>query len=144
MPDIHIDPDVLPSFDIVMLANSGALLRAEAETPPNGVPAFVTAAGWRMIEARYRHASPEELLTNLGRATHRLLAHAAEAYAETDHSDEISAPGSFSCPSDLFENNGTLHLAFIRDTTHPVICAVIGTNKHLQDLMKAPFRDDGR
>lgn len=141
MTDIRLDPDALPVIDIVALAQEGALLRAEHDTPPDGIPAFVTAAGWRMLCARYAGDDPHGLLTHLGKAVHRLLAHAAQSHA-AEHRAGHAAPASFSCPSDLFEDNGTLHIAFLRDTNHPVICTLIGTKDHIRDLMETPFRDD--
>lgn len=131
---VMLDPSTLPSVNILGLAQSGAILRAERETPPDGIPAFVTKAGWdELITAHAdNHAAPHLIvLPALEKAVTRILAHAAEAA----QSEGKTAP-VISLESDLFPSDPTLILAFVRDETHPVACALIGTADHLVGMLR--------
>jgi len=131
---VMLDPSTLPSVNILGLAQSGAILRTERETPPDGIPAFVTKAGWDELIAAHadNHAAPHLIvLPALEKAVNRILAHAAEAA----QSEGKTAP-VISLESDLFPSDPTLILAFVRDETHPVACALIGTADHLVGMLR--------
>lgn len=130
-----LDPSTLPSVNILGLAQSGAILRAERETPPDGIPAFITKEGWDELIAAHadNHVAPHTIvLPALEKAVARVLAHAAEA-AQTEGK---TAP-VISLESDLFPSDRTLILAFVRDETHPVACALIGTASHLVGMLRS-------
>lgn len=129
---IQLDPNTLPVLDIVELANTGAIRRAEQQTPPDGIPVFVTALGWLELEDRYGIDNPRKILRSLESAAHRLLSHAATTLA-TQSAGEVSA--TITCPSDLFTENGSVNLSFVRDREHPVVCVLIGTTDHLMALL---------
>ncbi|AOX19235.1 hypothetical protein [Kozakia baliensis] len=138
MKTLSLDPTALPPLDIIDLANSGVIVRAERETPPDGIPAFVTAQGWQELLQRYADGNSDiapRVLAALEQAIKRLLDHAATSFAQSTH-NEI-AP-ILSCPSDLFASNGTIQIAFVRDRQHPVACVLIGTVEQLRELIKNP------
>ncbi|MBS1087636.1 hypothetical protein [Gluconobacter wancherniae] len=131
---VSLDPNTLPIINVVGLAQSGTILRAERKTPSDGVPAFVTRDGWEELVSLYAKDSekPHEIvLPALERAAGRILAHAAEAAV----SDRRNSP-VFNLESDLFASDPTLVLAFVRDTEHPVACALIGTAAQLSQILR--------
>ncbi|AFV99944.1 hypothetical protein BAR24_07080 [Gluconobacter oxydans] len=129
-----LDPSTLPSVNILGLAQGGAILRAERETPPDGIPAFIAKEGWDELIAAHaaNHVAPHTVvLPALEKAVARILAHAAKAaQAEGKNAPVISLE------SDLFPSDPTLILAFVKDETHPVACALIGTAAHLVDMLR--------
>lgn len=132
---LSLDPLALPMLDIVNLANRGTIIRAELETPENGVPAFITAAGWHALQALHgtdTHDRQLSLLRALERAVHRLLSHAADTMAR---SKQKTFDPVMTCTSDLFEPEGMLQMAFVRDRTHPVACMLVDTPDHLRELL---------
>lgn len=131
---IKLDPAILPALDILGMAQSGALLRAERETPPNGIPAFVTRAGWDELTATHadHHDAPHTvLLPALEKAVARILSHAAEAASRNGEMTPV-----LTMPSDLFPSDPDLVLAFVRDNTHPVACALIGTAAQIEAALR--------
>lgn len=131
---IKLDPMILPALDILGMAQSGTLLRAERETPPDGIPAFVTRAGWDELVATHAgdHTAPHTvLLPAMEKAVARLLSHAAEAASR----DGVMTP-VVTIQSDLFPSDPDLVLAFVRDTTHPVACALIGTAAQIETTLR--------
>ncbi|KXV32572.1 hypothetical protein FXF46_08845 [Gluconobacter thailandicus] len=129
-----LDPSTLPSVNILGLAQGGAILRAERETPPDGIPAFITKEGWDELIAAHaaNHVAPHTVvLPALEKAVARILAHAAKAA----QAEGKTAP-VISLESDLFPSDPTLILAFVKDETHPVACALIGTAAHLVDMLR--------
>lgn len=125
MKEFALDPATLPEAEIIALAQKGLLLRVERDTSENGVPAFMTRDDWDAMEARYLHqkGAPGDFLPAVERAIHRLLGHAAETLASRP-AGTISA--TLSATTDLFEDNGQTYLSFVRDTTYPVACVIIG------------------
>lgn len=131
---VMLDPSTLPSVNILGLAQSGAILRAERETAPDGIPAFITKEGWNELIAAHAddHTAPHTVvLPALEKAVARILSHAAESA----QGEGKTAP-VISLESDLFQSDSTLILAFVRDETHPVACALIGTAGHLVDMLR--------
>ncbi|RUT25427.1 hypothetical protein C0V97_12680 [Asaia sp. W19] len=126
MKEFVLDPSTLPEIDIVDLAQSGQILRAEQTTPPGGIPAFLTRDDWRRIV--HRHATPDSdenaLLAAVERAIHRLLDHAATTLAARP-AGLVSA--TLTVKTDLFDTRGETFLSFVRAKGHPVACVVIGT-----------------
>ncbi|GBR70060.1 hypothetical protein [Gluconobacter kanchanaburiensis] len=132
---IKLDPMMLPALDILGMAQSGAVLRAERETPSDGIPAFVTRSGWDELVATHAsdHTAPHTvLLPAMEKAVTRLLSHAAEAASR----DGVMAP-TITIQSDLFLSDPDLVLAFVRDITHPVACALIGTAAQIETTLRA-------
>lgn len=127
MKEFALDPTTLPSADILGHAQAGRLLRAERQTPENGVPAFITREDWEQMAARFgvTGQSSADLLPALERAVQRLLAHAAKTLSEREPG-VISAV--LSARTDLFGENTQTYLSFLRDSTHPVACVVIGSS----------------
>ena len=132
MNTVTLDPARLPALDIITLAQSGILMRAERETSPDGVPVFLTQEGWMDLHERRPSLGLPELQLAVEKATRHLMTHAAETVA-TQKPD--AAPGLFICPSDFFEENGNVHIVFVRDIAHPVVCAVIGTREHIRHIL---------
>ncbi len=131
---IKLDPALLPALDILGMAQSGTLLRAERETPSDGIPAFVTRAGWHELAATHaaNHDAPHTvLLPALEKAVSRILAHAAH---NASHTGEITPVTTLQ--SDLFPSDPDLVLAFVRDSTHPVACALIGTAPQIETALR--------
>lgn len=131
---IKLDPTILPALDILGMAQSGALLRAERETPPDGIPAFVTRAGWDELIATHaaHHDTPHTvLLPALEKAVSRLMSHAAE---EASRNGEMTPV--LTLQSDLFPSDPDLVLAFVRDSTHPVACALVGTAPQIETALR--------
>ncbi|EHH69080.1 hypothetical protein [Gluconobacter morbifer] len=132
---VTLEPASLPSVDIVGLAQSGQILRAERDTPPDGVPVFITREGWNDLLATHATdsaSSPAAVLPALEKAVTRIMAHAAEAAGKEGMTTPV-----ISMKSDLFSSDGTLILAFVRDSTHPVACALIGTATQIADTLRA-------
>ncbi len=132
---IKLDPTLLPALDILGMAQSGALLRAERETPPDGIPAFVTRAGWDELAATHAsdHSAPHiVLLPALEKAVSRILAHAAQNAAHTGEMTSVTT-----LQTDLFPSDPDLVLAFVRDSTHPVACALIGTALQIETALRS-------
>ncbi|WP_122050256.1 hypothetical protein [Asaia bogorensis] len=127
MKEFALDPATLPEADILGHAQAGRLLRAERTTPPNGVPAFITCEDWKTMAARFGTAAEKDidLFQALEKAVQRLLGHAAETLAKRE-AGVISA--TLSAQTDLFDEDGPTYLSFLRDSTHPVACVVIGTS----------------
>ncbi|GBQ93074.1 hypothetical protein [Asaia krungthepensis] len=127
--EFRLDPTTLPAAPMLELAQSGFLVRAERETPENGVPAFMLSEDWKTLEHRFASNNAEHAKTGSGllsaveNATRRLMGHAAEALAN-------SAPGeigsTLSLRTDLFAENAETFLSFLRDQTYEVACLVIG------------------
>lgn len=131
---IKLDPAILPALDILGMAQSGAILRAERNTPPDGIPAFVTRTGWDELIATHatEHNAPNALLLPaLEKAVSRLLAHTAE---EASRNGEMTPV--ITLQSDLFPSDPDLVLAFVRDSTHPVACALIGTAAQIEMALR--------
>jgi len=131
---ITVDPAALPALDIITLANQGAILRAEAQTAPDAIPLFVTSQGWAALQQRYDATRPEDaptLLARLERATAKLMTHVAQGVAKAG-----TAPATLTCPSDFFTPDGHVVIAFVRDETHPVACAIIGAKDHIDHLLR--------
>ncbi|MFT8808553.1 hypothetical protein [Gluconobacter sp.] len=131
---IKLDPAILPALDIVGMAQSGALLRAERETPPDGIPVFVTRTGWEELTATHAadHATPHTvLLPALEKAAARILSHAAETASRSGEMTPV-----LTLQSDLFPSDPDLVLAFVRDSTHPVACALIGTAAQIETALR--------
>lgn len=131
---ISLDPKTLPALNIIELATQGLIMRAERETPPDGLPVFITRPGWE--ELLTTHTNDAEngatlVLPALEKATHRLLAHAAQAASE----DKTFAP-LVTVESDLFKSATSVLLTFVRDSTHPVACVLIGTEAHIATVLK--------
>lgn len=138
---IKLDPAILPALDILGMAQSGALLRAERDTPPDGIPAFVTRSGWDELIATHaaNHDAPHTvLLPALEKAVARLLSHAAEGASRNGEMTPV-----ITLQSDLFPSDPDLVLAFVRDSTHPVACALIGTAAQIETALRghAPSHD---
>ncbi|WP_418609053.1 hypothetical protein [Gluconobacter cerinus] len=132
---VVLDPSSLPAVNILGLAQSGAILRAERETPPDGVPAFITREGWDELVAAHasEHDTPHTIvLPALEKTVTRLLAHAAQAASEEGGTAPV-----VSLESDLFPSDRTLILAFVRDETHPVACTLIGTAHQLAGVLRS-------
>ena len=125
-----LDPSTLPPVNILGLAQSGTILRAERETLPDGIPAFITKAGWDELTAAH-NTSAALVLSSLEKAVARLLAHAAEDAQTNGRTAPV-----ISLESDLFPSDPTLILTFVRDETHPVACALLGTASHLTEVLK--------
>lgn len=134
--NVSLDPTLLPALDIVGLAQSGQILRAEKETPPDGVPFFVTHEGWDELVLTHaaQHKTPHAfVLATLEKVVAKLQAHAAEGARERGAHRPI-----ITIPSDLFPSDPMVVLAFVRDASHPVACALIGTANHLASLLRTP------
>ncbi|WP_231118867.1 hypothetical protein [Oecophyllibacter saccharovorans] len=145
---VRLVPESLPALDILTLAQEGRILRAERETPPDGVPVFVTRAGWDELLSHHGKGEPEEkvaltkLLPALEQISARLLAQAAEA---SEHHAKPAAqenapkapPSIFTLESDLFPSDPQTRLVLVRDRTHPVVCALLGTPAQLATLLPA-------
>ncbi|GAN54126.1 hypothetical protein [Tanticharoenia sakaeratensis] len=135
MTTVRIDPFQFPDLDIVALANDGHILRAERETAPGALPAFITAGDWELLLDRFASTHPDSVqgvVTGLEKATQRLMAHLAAAASETGQT-----PPTFTCPSDLFADDGTVIVALVRDRSHPVVCALVGTEDNIRTLLRA-------
>ncbi|GBR52515.1 hypothetical protein AA106555_0944 [Neokomagataea thailandica NBRC 106555] len=129
-----LDPAKLPALDIVGLATSGLIVRAERETPADGIPAFITRPGWE--ELLTSHAADVEngsalVLPPLEKAVQRLLAHAAQSASE----EQNFAP-LVTLESDLFASAPSLLVMFVRDQSHPVACVLVGTEEHIATTLK--------
>ncbi|QDH17300.1 hypothetical protein [Swingsia samuiensis] len=136
---ISLDPSLFPAIDIITLAQTGLILRAERQTPPDGIPVFVTKEGWTELVSSHapEHPSPHEIIIPaLEKAITRLLSHAAETAEKTKE----MAPVLY-LESDLFPSNAELLIAFVRDKEHPVTCALIGTRQHLSHVLKVTASD---
>ncbi|WP_415571466.1 hypothetical protein [Gluconobacter sp.] len=132
---IKLDPALLPALDILGMAQSGALLRAERETPSDGIPAFVTRAGWDELAATHaaNHNAPHSvLLPALEKAVARILTHAAQNASQMGEMTPVTT-----LQSDLFPSDPDLVLAFVRDSTHPVACALIGTATQIEAALRS-------
>lgn len=146
---VTLAPDSLPRLNIVGLAQSGQILRAERETPPDGVPVFVTKEGWNDLLRHYGDGKdPAELartklLPALERISTQLLAEAAQASKEktssgaTPESEKAGTPSVFTLESDLFPGDRETRLVLVRDETHPVVCALLGTPAQLAHLLSS-------
>lgn len=134
--EISLDPSTLPPADIIALAQSGLLCRAERDTPDGGVPAFMTKVDWDTISVRFsvETPSPNDLIAAVERAVHHLLGHAAERLTKCP-AGEVSAV--LNVKTDLFAENGETFLSFVRDRTHPVACVIVGT--HPWNVMKSMY-----
>ncbi|MFT9096720.1 MAG: hypothetical protein ABF459_16480 [Gluconobacter cerinus] len=131
---LKLAPARLPALDILGMAQSGTLLRAERETPSDGIPAFVTRAGWDELAATHaaNHDAPHTvLLPALEKAVSRILAHAAQNASNTGEMTPVTT-----LQSDLFPSDPDLVLAFVRDSTHPVACALIGTAPQIETALR--------
>ncbi|MXV43994.1 hypothetical protein GS501_02860 [Saccharibacter sp. 17.LH.SD] len=131
---ITLNPKIFPKLDIVSLAQTGKILRAERTTTKNGIPAFITREGWNeLILHHARDGEPlslttQKILPALEQSVARLLGEAAQASTER--------PASlYTLETDLFPSNTQTRLALVCDQTHHVACALIGTPKHLQHLL---------
>ncbi|GBR47143.1 hypothetical protein [Neokomagataea thailandica] len=131
---ISLDPTILPSLNIIDLATQGLIVRAERETPEDGLPIFITRPGWEELLTTHTHDAEHGatiVLPALEKAVHRLLAHVAHA----THEEKNFAP-LITVDSDLFQSAASLLLAFVRDSTHPVACVLIGTEPHIATVLK--------
>ncbi|WP_261763174.1 hypothetical protein [Asaia bogorensis] len=130
MKEFALDPATLPEADILGLAQTGQLLRAERQTPENGIPAFISREDWDRTRARFGACGRDsgDLLTALEKAVQRLMGHAAETLA-TREAGVVSA--ILSARTDLFDDGGPTYLSFLRDATHPVACVIIGSRPWL-------------
>ncbi|MBS1102747.1 hypothetical protein JK202_06900 [Gluconobacter sp. Dm-62] len=131
---IKLDPELLPALDILRMAQSGTLLRAERHTPPDGIPAFVTRDGWNELVETHagNHDAPHMvLLPALEKAVLRIMSHAAEQASSSGEMTPV-----ITLPSDLFPSDPDLVLSFVRDSTHPVACALIGTAAQIENALR--------
>lgn len=137
----------LPQWDILGLAQRELLVRAERETPPGGIPLFVTRTGWNLLVAHYNQgedlsASAERILPVI----ERLFAYLCQEIAARDHQanqGQAHEDGSVSrlclescyyVQTDLFPGESETLLLFLRDKTHHIICAVLGTSAQISLL----------
>ncbi|MCX5616332.1 hypothetical protein NQF87_05005 [Bombella sp. TMW 2.2559] len=148
---VTLDPSRLPQLDILALARSGLIVRAERETPEIGIPSFLTRAGWNELIANHRRPSegstehePEEqtasrLLPALERICTRLLGEAARE-AETQQQDA----SIFTIETDLFPSSPETRIILVADRTHPVACALIGTPEQITQLLASSRMEAGQ
>lgn len=138
---ISLDPYQLPELDILTLAQSGRLVRAERETPEDGVPALVTRSGWNELVQHYiqEHEAPSDtaqrVLIALERSASLLMTEAAKAVQEQN---DDTPPSLYTLETDLFPSNRQTRLVFVRDKSHPVACALIGTPQHITEIITLP------
>lgn len=149
---VTLDPSRLPQLDILALARSGLIVRAERETPETGIPSFLTRAGWNELIAHHRRPSegstehePEEqtasrLLPALERISTRLLGEAARE-AETRQQQDTSL---FTIETDLFPSSPETRIILVADRTHPVACALIGTPEQITQLLASSRMEAGQ
>lgn len=100
---IPLNSHQLPELDILSLAQSGQLLRAERETPEDGIPAFITRSGWNELVQHYAQKNEtfpdtaQRVLIALERSVILLMTEAAKA--AQNHTDET--PTLYSLETDL-------------------------------------------
>lgn len=136
---ISLDPAQLPELNILTLAQSGAIVRAERETPEDGIPAFITRSGWNELISH--HAQEQEtvadtatrVLTALEKSIGLLMTQAAKAAQEHEQS---TPPSLYSLETDLFPSSPQTRLVFVKDTSHHVACALIGTPDQISDIIR--------
>lgn len=135
---VEINPQYLPEINILEMAQTGMILRAELEIPPNGVPVFITRLGWNELLAHYLLQNPTEtrsdahhkLLLILSRITAKLLKDAAQYCKNTPP----PLPSSFIIETDLFPSSKETSLIFVRAKDHHAACALLGTQDHIRHL----------
>lgn len=135
---ITLNPEHLPKLDIVALAQSGHIVRAERDTAEGGVPVFLTKEGWDELVLQHRKQSNEpieqtasHLLPALEKISARILAEAAHA-AETQKQEHAAL---FTLETDLFPSSPQTRLVLVADKTHPVVCALLGTPAQITLLL---------
>ncbi|MDF7674289.1 hypothetical protein PT277_02665 [Acetobacteraceae bacterium ESL0709] len=138
---IALDPTVLPALDIISLAQSGKILRAERTTEQDGIPCFILRKDWDRLKSRDGKGntlSDETLLRALEKISARFLQEAAKACKLLgNESHQNALPSTFEIESDLFPHRKKVFLLLVRDATHPVVCALIGTSSALLDSLRA-------
>lgn len=136
---ITLDPTTLPALDIIALAQSGQILRAERETAENGIPCFITKQDWNHLKHEMNYKLTDEaLLTALEKISARFLQEAARSCSLLKAApQETDLPNSFEIESDLFTDHRKIFLILVRDMTHPVACALIGTSTTLLDTLRS-------
>lgn len=146
---VEIRVQHLPEIDILRLAQTGMILRAELETETDGVPAFITRIGWNELLAHHllqEHLSQKEnspnsaqnslefqqkLLKILSRITAKLMQEAARYYQEHPN----NSPHNFTIETDLFPSSKEASLIFIRAKDTNIACALLGTDEHLRHIL---------
>lgn len=132
---ITLDPAALPEIDIISLAQTGQIVRAERRTEENGIPCFISRKDWDLLKEEYNSSSSHEnetLLAALEKTTSLFLQEAAKTYSslKKQHA-KTTLPSTFQIESDLFHDRKTVFLFLVKDMTHPVCCAVISTSPTL-------------
>ncbi len=138
---IALDPARLPKLDILSLARTGLILRAERETPDTGIPSFLTRSGWVELVTHHRRSTTDgieteeqtanRLLPALERICARLLSEAARGAKAQDRQDA----SVFTVETDLFPSSTQTRIVLVADRTHPVACALIGTPEQITQLL---------
>lgn len=142
MMSIGLDHTYLPELDILHLAQTHTILRAERTTPHDGIPTFITQTGWNEL-VEHHHQSNETLKDTSLRvlsALERISAHLmTEAAQKTKARDIKKESFLYTLESDLFPSSSQTRLVFVKDKTHSVACALIGTPQHLRQIINNKY-----
>ncbi|QHI95252.1 hypothetical protein GT348_02255 [Aristophania vespae] len=138
---ITLDPNSLPSLDIIGLSQSGQIVRAERHTQEDGIPSFIIRQDWDALKTREGHEQPaysdEALLIALEKISAHFLQEAAKTFITLGgHESEKRPPAIFEIESDLFLNQKKVFLLLVRDKAYPVICALIGSSSAILQSLK--------